>query len=348
MNYVLDAWYVAAWSDKLKPREPMSVTILGQPIVMWRTDDGAVHALEDRCIHRLAPLSLGRCEGDGLRCMYHGMRFAADGRLVEIPGQEAIPTGAGVRAYPAIDRHGWIWLWMGNKISANDTLIPPVVGADNADWVLGRGDMEVAAEARLLNDNLLDFSHVAFLHGTSFRSNSQWQESAPDVTALPRGVRVNRWIAGVEGATGPADLWISYDFLVPGILVMKTRRYELGAAARGRLNPAVDDQPALSTLAINQAITPTEEGRSRYFFSEGPPIGNDAEEIRDRRLALLRQALSEDKRMIEGQQRVIARTREPRVLPTKWDKAIVLYNRLVAHLCDVQTAESPPLSALNT
>ena len=115
MNYVRDAWYVAGWSHDLATAMPDAVTILGQPIVIYRSASGRVTALEDRCVHRLAPLSLGRCEGERLRCMYHGLLFDPDGSVVEIPGQDKIPPQARVRSYPIVERHSWIWIWMGRQ-----------------------------------------------------------------------------------------------------------------------------------------------------------------------------------------------------------------------------------------
>src|SRR3569833_209476 len=94
MSYVRNAWYVAGWSHELADGQPKAISILDEPIVLYRTNEGRVVALEDRCVHRLAPLSLGRCEGDALRCMYHGLLFAPDGKCVEIPGQEMLPARA--------------------------------------------------------------------------------------------------------------------------------------------------------------------------------------------------------------------------------------------------------------
>src|SRR6478736_1262962 len=104
MPYVRNAWYVASWEQDLDPARPMAVSILDEPIVLWNSD-GALVAMEDRCVHRLAPLSLGRCEGAKLRCMYHGLLFDAGGRVVEIPGQDLIPPQARLRTYPVAVRH---------------------------------------------------------------------------------------------------------------------------------------------------------------------------------------------------------------------------------------------------
>jgi phenylpropionate dioxygenase-like ring-hydroxylating dioxygenase large terminal subunit len=92
VNYVRNAWYVASWSQVLGDRKLLGVSILDERIVIWRSGT-RLTALEDRCVHRLAPLSLGRCEGDNLRCQYHGFLYNADGKVIEVPGQEVVPPG---------------------------------------------------------------------------------------------------------------------------------------------------------------------------------------------------------------------------------------------------------------
>ncbi len=101
--YVRNAWYVAAWSHELEAEDPLIASILGEPIVIYRAESGRLVALEDRCVHRLAPLSLGRCEGERLRCMYHGLLYDPDGKVAEIPGQDLVPR-AGARE--ALSRGG--------------------------------------------------------------------------------------------------------------------------------------------------------------------------------------------------------------------------------------------------
>ena len=80
-------------------------------------------ALEDRCCHRAAPLSLGAVEGDHLRCGYHGLTFDAKGQCVSVPGQDSVPSGARVRAYPVAERYNVVWIWMGDPARADDSKI---------------------------------------------------------------------------------------------------------------------------------------------------------------------------------------------------------------------------------
>ena len=102
--WIANAWYVAAWTHEIEPGRIHARTIIDQPLVLYRTSEGEIVALEDRCPHRFAPLSIGRLEGDELRCMYHGLKFAPDGRCIEIPGQKLIPQSACVRRYPVAGR----------------------------------------------------------------------------------------------------------------------------------------------------------------------------------------------------------------------------------------------------
>ena len=233
MPYAKNLWYVAAWSHDLKANQPLGVQILGESIVLWRNDQGRIAALQDRCVHRLAPLSLGRCEGDNLRCMYHGLLYNASGAVTEIPGQDVIPPQAKVRPYPVVDRHSWIWVWMGEASAADETLIPPAVGLDDPNFIFGFGQLDYAAEARLINDNLLDFSHLSYVHAASFGASEQWARERPKVIPLAQGVRVERWVTVQPGAPGrdyahPVEQYSHYDFLLPGVLLMTGGAFPLG------------------------------------------------------------------------------------------------------------------------
>ena len=71
--FLKNFWYVAA-SDHEVSRTPMRRMFLGEPVVLFRKEDGTPVALEDRCVHRHLPLSMGRLVGDILQCHYHGLR----------------------------------------------------------------------------------------------------------------------------------------------------------------------------------------------------------------------------------------------------------------------------------
>jgi len=342
MPYVRNAWYVASWEQDLAPDRPTAVEILDEPIVLWPAEDRVI-AMADRCVHRMAPLSLGRCEGAKLRCMYHGLLFDASGKVVEIPGQELVPAQARVRTYPVAVRHSWVWVWMGDPALADPALIPPAVGFDNPDYILGRGYLDYAAEARLINDNLLDFSHLTYVHANSFQAGPAFADERPRLTPLDRGVRFERWVAGTKGPMGRqdgtlVDSYSTYDFLVPGVLLMWSGSFPQGtAAALGFARPDYGRATGAVTFT-SQAVTPTRAKSARYFFSWGPHRDHGDAALRDRLMAVADQAFGEDKVMIEAQQRVIDRTPDPQVMPTAHDRGVTLFNRLVERLARAEGA----------
>ena len=77
--YVRNSWYMAGWARDFVADTPQAITLLDEPLVIYRQSDGRLTAMEDRCCHRLAPLSHGRVEGNDLRCLYHGLKFAPNG-----------------------------------------------------------------------------------------------------------------------------------------------------------------------------------------------------------------------------------------------------------------------------
>jgi vanillate O-demethylase monooxygenase subunit len=321
--------------------KPIPASILDEPIVLYRARSGRLVALEDRCVHRLAPLSLGRCEGDRLRCMYHGLLYDPDGAVAEIPGQDLIPRGARVRSYPIADRHDWIWLWMGDPALADEALIPPAVGLSDPDYILGHGHLDYAAEARLINDNLLDFSHLSYVHANSFGAGPEFAESRPELDTLERGVRFSRWITGTSGPNarksgGLVDSFMTYDFLIPGVLLMWNGQYPAGTAAAleyGRPDFAAATGGVTFT---SQAVTPLTGKTSRYFFSWGPHRDHGDAALRDQLMDLAAMAFGEDKTMIEAQQKVIDRTPDPRIMPTAHDKGVTIFTRLVERMAKAE------------
>lgn len=335
MNYVRNAWHVAGWSRDLVTGKPQGMTILEMPIVIWRDDSGEAHALEDRCIHRLAPLSLGRCEGSQLRCMYHGFLFAGDGRVVEIPGQAEVPPVARVKSYPLVEQDSWLWIWMGKPERADPSLIPRVKGLDDPDWLPGYGWLDYEAEASLINDNLTDLSHLPFVHGHSFAATGELAENLPTVTPIERGVRIERWAErqpplGMPDSPERFDAFLAYDYLVPGIFSLRARVFPTGTFKRlgGAVPP--DDLECMDTWS-SQAVTPTSKGKARYFFSNGPGMPA-TQEFSDFMWQVALNAFAEDRVMIEGQQRNIELAPDSKIMPAAGDKGTILYNRLVGRL----------------
>lgn len=342
-------WYVAAWTPDLAPGGLTPVSIAGTELVLFRDTHGKAVALRDRCAHRFAPLSRGRIEDGALRCMYHGLKFAPDGSCIEIPGQDTIPPGVCVRSFPVVEKDDWIWVWMGEPELADEALVPAGVPLDDPDWASRYGFIDYEADYMLINDNLLDFSHLSFVHAASFGAGQGWATTRPTVTPLPRGVRVERWVEDQPRSNSRPDLpperidhWSHYDYLAPGVLRSIAHTYPVGTA---RLYPAgyppVEVVPMSSTITA-QAVTPIDERRCRYFFSRGMPRAQATGERLEKVMEVTYQAFAEDRDMIEAQQHILERSAGDRMFVTTADKALVLFRRTMSRLlkAEQQVAEA--------
>jgi phenylpropionate dioxygenase-like ring-hydroxylating dioxygenase large terminal subunit len=340
--YVRNCWYVAAWAHELSADELITRSIIDQAIVLYRTKEGRIAGLEDRCCHRFAPLSKGRREGDDVRCMYHGFRFGQNGVCNHIPGQKLIPPKARVKAFPVVEKHSWIWVWMGDPALADEALIPQAVGLDSTRYTLRCGQMDYQANYLLINDNLTDFSHLAYVHQNSFGSSEAWAETINPTKRIPRGIRVERWIeadltAPPENLRKRSDTWSTYDYLAPGILLMLTAMYPPGTAQACQFKePGADVTPVAHNFT-SQAVTPTSAQTSRYFYSWGPNTATGSDVLADQMLKIANMAFGEDRVMIEAQQEVINRNPPTPQVLTVHDKGPSLMRRVLEELVAQET-----------
>lgn len=337
MTYAKNAWYVAACECDLEPQVPLQVMLLNEPVVVYRAESGAIYALEDRCVHRLAPLSKGRCEGENIRCMYHGLLFNSDGQCLEIPGQDLVPEKAKVRKYPSVVRHSWVWIWMGDPALADDNLIPPAIGLDVAGWHTGHGFVDYQAEATLVNNNLLDLSHIPFIHADSFGVDASFAYERPDVQRIPGGLRIDRWTVDTTGsAVGRSDElvdhFVTYDYYLPGILVMWTGYFPQGTAKSLGSGRPDYGQAIGGVTNTSHAITPMSKGRCRFHYLSGVWTEHADRGGLDMMIQIQKLAFEEDREIIEAQQKMIDMTPNPQVMPTAHDLAVTLYNRAVEKL----------------
>ena len=339
MMFLKNCWYVAAWSAELPDSGMIARTITNEPIVLFRDGRGEVVALEDRCCHRQAPLSRGRREGDNIRCMYHGLKFDPSGRCIEIPGQETIPPRARVRRYACVDRHSWIWVWLGDAEAADPSLVPPAVGLEDPAWSLLSGNIDYRANHLLIHDNLCDFSHIAYVHENSFGGgDDQIAKTRPKIRTVERGIRVERWSLDAParnyvGVAAGQDRWMRYDYLVPGILLMRSENHPAGTAARCEFGEPTSEP--IHANFTSQAVTAMTDDTSRYFYSWGPRACEAAADpaIPGKMFELANRAFEEDRLMIEAQHRnqllrpeaqplIIGHDRGPAMMRAVFDKML--------------------------
>lgn len=347
--FLRNCWYVAGWSHHFEANRPVARTMLGEPIVLYRGGGGIV-ALEDRCCHRLAPLSKGRVEGDDLRCMYHGLKFAPSGQCIEIPGQGIVPPHARVRAYPVVEKDCWVWVWMGDPAFADPTLIPNALRHGDPQWRMQTGQLAYEANYQYINDNLLDLAHLSYVHENTLGRNSMaWANSKPQIARIDRGLRVSRWVANhpapkyLDQPQGMmTDMWTSYDYMAAGVFLLETRSYHVGTAAQSSVQEP--EATPLWTTVTSQAVTPIDERHTIYYYSGclEKSFATEAQSLGQ--FAVFERAFAEDNAMIEAQQQVIWKTPEPRMLGISADHALNQFRRLMAELVSAESHDRADLT----
>ena len=169
--YVRDHWYAIAFSHEVKQGQPFARKCMDEPVLLFRDSDNQVAALYDRCPHRGVPLSQGKVLSHTVECAYHGFQFDRSGRCVVIPTQERIPRTACTRSYPVVEQMQFVWIWMGDPAKADLALVPNYAQMGCSENDRGRSwhfepyfVMEIKANYSLLFENLLDTSHISYLH----------------------------------------------------------------------------------------------------------------------------------------------------------------------------------------
>ena len=272
--FLRNSWYVAAWNHELIDGRKLPRTILERPIVMYRGESGKVVALDDRCCHRAAPLSMGRIEGDDIRCMYHGMKFDPSGKCIQIPGQDMIPPKLGVRSYPVVERYNLIWVWMGDVEKADPNLIVDYPPLADPKWRGLPGYMHYKANWLLIVDNLSDFAHLAFVHTHTLGGSEEYAYKTKPVAIekLDDGFRVERWHMSadpppylckvISNKADKVDRRNIGRMLVPGIFLLDSMFAPAGQGAEKGV--AV---PGTRQFRNAQFMTPETRSTTHFFWN---------------------------------------------------------------------------------
>lgn len=170
-------WWVAANAAEIG-QTPIERTLLGEPVVLFRTEAGEPVAMSGICPHRGYPMVRAQRRGDALQCAYHGFTFDAHGACVRIPSQPDVPPSWRIRTYPLVQRWEWVWIWMGEPELADPASIPDAWCVDKPGWRSRVSDLApLKARYTMLIDNLLDLSHLHFVHGTTVGNSTEVVET---------------------------------------------------------------------------------------------------------------------------------------------------------------------------
>lgn len=333
---VRNAWYVAAWSTEID-EELRRFVILEDAILIYRCHDGKIVALEDRCPHRLLPLSQGKRIGDTVQCGYHGLRFGPDGKCVRVPGQDKIPPSAYVEAYPVEERNGIVWIWMGDKDRADPETIFTLPQFDDPAWHAHHGGaLHIKSNYLNVAENLVDPAHVSFVHPTTL-GNAASENVPVHVATEGEAIVAWRWIRDAEpigffkafgGFAGNVDRWHYYHLYTPCTAVI-----DFGSAPT-EMQIAEDDRDSGNRVFALHFMTPVSE---TYTIDRWMHLRNTAietEEASTRIDQMFEIAFAEDKAILEAVHAEEQRPQKRRPIRIAIDRGPMVYRKRVAEMLE--------------
>jgi phenylpropionate dioxygenase-like ring-hydroxylating dioxygenase large terminal subunit len=331
-QFLQDRWYVAANADELSDK-PLGRLICGEPVVLYRKSEGGVVALRDRCPHRKLPLSLGTVIGDEIRCGYHGVRLNEAGVCTAIPSQAGpIPPGFRAKAYPVIERHALIFVWIGEASRADARVLPDWSINTEPGWTSVFGYQYVKANHLLILDNLLDLTHLPFVHGAVLGGDG-YAQNPLEVEIENDAVRLRRPMPNVAQSPlivatrkydgqGKVDRAQTSEFHPPGYVFIGLWVGPLGKT----------DELSILYAVVN-SVTPESDGASHYFWSVVRSAALDDMAVSETFRSLTVAAFDQDRVVLEAQQRAIDldESGEP-LVNFRDDRAGLAARRIVARL----------------
>jgi phenylpropionate dioxygenase-like ring-hydroxylating dioxygenase large terminal subunit len=296
VNFVKNVWYMAGWSEELT-EQLLSRRLFDRQMVLFRKQDGTIAALADRCPHRFAPLSLGTKIGDAVQCPYHGLTFDGAGSCIRNPYSEKIPAAAKVQSWTAVDRHDIIWLWGGDPAEADLSLIPDFGMIENSASVRAvHGYTLLEAPYEFATDNLMDLSHIEFVHKGTFAGAGVIFAGTHEVKEQGETLRSNWWMPGVKAPPHTAgiyppdtitDHWLDMRWNAPASMHL-----EIGATLTGAGREA-------GVIAQQcHIVTPASATTSHYFWASTRQHELGSAEVDGFLLHLFGQAFDEEDKPI--------------------------------------------------
>jgi len=291
-------WYVAARSEEIT-RKLSARQYLGTSTVLFRTQDGTPVALQNRCCHRSFPLSESKLDGDVLECGYHGLRYDCTGKCIGIPSQKKVPENIRLRSFPIIERKPFIWIWPGDPALADPALLPVQEFIDDPEWASIGGHLKITGSYVHLLENLLDLSHLTFVHDKTF--------GTPEYARAPIEVKID---------DENIEVWRNVECTLPPMFA-KPLGWEGDRAMRtsgGRfVSPAmVVNQAILKNLSspekssdhlprvyVESLITPETSTSTNYYFSINRNFSLDDDEVAKFLLESTSTAFKEDVVVLE-------------------------------------------------
>jgi len=302
--FLRNAWYVAAWDYEVE-KALFERTIIGESILMFRKPDGVAVAMNNTCPHRFSPLNRGKLHGDIVECPYHGLRFNAEGKCVHNPhGEGKIPKKACTRTYPLVEIHDMLWIWMGEAELADPATIPDFSCHSDDRFPTVSGVIEMHGNYELITDNLMDLTHVEFVHegilGSDAIKRGEHEITQNGTTMYsnrwcPNGLAPPAWDAMFGNYGKPVDHWLYMRWDAPCHMLL-----DVGITPTG--SPREDGIWMYGT----DILTPRDETSTYYYWGASRSYGHgDRNADKQWEEAITIAFGQQDKPLIEAQQHML-------------------------------------------
>jgi phenylpropionate dioxygenase-like ring-hydroxylating dioxygenase large terminal subunit len=326
----LNPWVIACRSRELPSGRALGVVAEGHALALFRDARGIACALEDRCAHRNAPLSLGKVARGCLECAYHGWRYDGLGRVTQVPAlpePEAARSAHAVKRYPVSEQDGFVWVSVDDAHPATAPL--PFSHLGEAGWTSFTMKTLFRAPVEACLENFLDVPHATFLHRYWFR--------APTAREIRAVVRTLEDGAEAEFFEEPRERSFVWWLLAPrGGAMRHTDRFIAPRTSR------VDYEfPGGPHYIVTSSCTPVDERRTQVYTVISfrfPLFGALVRLIFE---PLSRRIIRQDVDMLDAQYANVERFRGPAFASTRAD----LLGRHIAAWRGALTAGTPPPAA---
>lgn len=325
-------WYVAGYADEFDEglHERM---FLDRSLVIYRTEGGELVALQNRCAHRSFPLSHGWREDDGIRCRYHGAKYDSAGQLVDVPSMAGCPRVA-LHRYPMRISGPLAWIWMGEGEAP--AALPDTSWLEDG-WTFVSGAYPLGGNWLLMAENLMDLTHIPFLHATSLSFSKGFAEIAIKLDIRPDSLSFHRDNPPGYQRSGfmrPAlsDAIEAAGFQARSAVNFVSPALTVGGGTFNIERPEMTDQPVYR-WQVAHFTTPKSKNETHYWYFHSRNYALDDAPLSETIKGLVVTAFEEDKFAIEHVQRMHDEDSHPyREVQFKSDGPAVAMRRIVAKL----------------
>ena len=299
-NAPRNMWWVAAKGDEVTEK-PIACWLHDTPVVLYRLADGTPAALYDRCPHRWAPLSEGVVRDDQIVCPYHGMEFSADGACTRVPTQAQMPKNARVQSFPVRDSGAFLWIWMGDPEAIDCDPVDMGYTAD-PNWSVVTGYYEVDANWVMIRENVLDLTHIAFLHANTFKQND-WVNPPEAFMDGDTVVYRQEFAAAPLSPLFCAGMGLPEDKPVERVQEGRMPSLAVSFSDWNVHDPAPESGRRSDFLMRGcHIVTPSVGGKTHYFWAAAFDVPEIPDEVAEKTKASIIAAFDEDKALLEKMQ----------------------------------------------